>query len=773
MGAIFFSLDANLARALRNALGCDTFFESGGFEGDTVAVVEGMFKRVISVELAPAYARKLRARFGGSPNVEIIEGDSAATLLELAPQLSSARALYWLDAHWCDASSVDAAIHQCPLQRELRAIGPLNAHSAVIIDDARLFLAPPLAPHEVSDWPSWSEISRIVETTSGSTHDIIVVNDCIVVFPRSAKTAMTAYAQNSGADWLKIADLSREYGTMSAAAEERLSLILELHAAAALANDSVNASNEQLRVAQTEFGEKLRIAQIELGEKQLALGALQESASKSLADARALTERQYVMQSELEAKEGVIQGLIDASIQVEKRMRSLAAQYAASTADLRARDSVISDIERQREDLRSQLAAASEQTLQMRAEVLSRRSAAAPQVASLEQTVHELRVTVSDLEAQAAVRADVMAIAAAALAGSESRETVADEADARTLLSASAKHWQQAAVEKEAVIQELSAAIEALRAARSWLILPFRLWEKRKAHLRRALKPKLGVLNQHPPVPLGDRSIPLHRPLPLDQLPSISIVTPSFRQAHLIERTIKSVVDQQYPKLEYFVQDGGSDDGTRAILERWSDRLSGWESKRDAGQSAALNLAFAKTSGEVMAWLNSDDLLVPGSLHYVANYFHKHPNVDVVYGDRLLIDENDALIGRWVLPGHVDEVLPWVDYVPQETLFWRRSLWEKVGAKIDESYQFAMDWDLLLRFRKVGARFAHLPKYIGAFRIHTTQKTSASISDLGHREMGRLRERELGRVVTHDEISRAIRPFLIRHVLADKIASFR
>ena len=762
MGAISFSLDPKLAQTLQKALQCDTFFESGGFEGDTTAVLQHRFKRVISVELAPAYAQMLRERFGGSKSVEIIEGDSAAALERLHPHLRTERVLYWLDAHWCDAAAVDTASPQCPLLQELRAIGTLNDYSAVIIDDARLFLAPPLAPHQVSDWPNWSDISRTIEINSSLTHDVMVVNDCIVVFPRSARADLTEYAQSSGADWLKIADLSREHPTMAAAAEERLRLIQELHRAAALANDSVNASNKQLR-----------IAQIELGEQRLALGALQKSASKSLADARSLTERQYVMQSELEAKEGVIQGLIDASIQVEKRMRSLAAQYEASTADLRAKDSVISDIERQRADLRGQLAAASEQTLQIRAQDLSRRSAAASQVASLEQTVHELRVTVSALEAQAAARADVMAIAAAALAGSESRETVAHEADARTLLSASAKHWQQAAVEKEAVIQELSAAIAALRAARSWLVLPLRLWEKRKPLLRRALKPKLGVLNQHPPIPLGDRRIPLRRPLPLEQLPSISIVTPSFRQAHLIERTIASVVEQQYPKLEYFVQDGGSDDGTDKILERWSDRLSGWESKPDAGQSAALNLAFAKTSGDVMAWLNSDDLLVPGSLQYVANYFHKHPNVDVVYGDRLLIDENDALIGRWVLPGHVDEVLPWVDYVPQETLFWRRSLWEKVGAKIDESYQFAMDWDLLLRFRKVGARFAHLPKYIGAFRIHTTQKTSASISDLGHREMGRLRQQELGRVVTHDEISRAIRPFLIRHILADKIASFR
>lgn len=818
MGAISFSLDVNLALLMQRELRCTTFFESGGFQGDTIARVEALFERVISVEVAPTYAQGLRTRFSNSKNVAIIEGDSAATLEKIKPELSAAHTLYWLDAHWCDANAVDAAIHQCPLLRELRALGSLNEHSAVIVDDARLFLAPPLAPHEVSDWPTWSQILRTIEASSGSTHDIMVVNDCIVVFPRVMQTAMAEYAQNSGADWLKIADLSREHGVILSAAEDRLKLINELHNANAQNNDRIQQLLESTAKSVAEnisLTESLHALRLDFDAEEVALTAAHQTAAKSLAENRVLTERLYVVQSELQAKEGVIQGMAGASIYVNERMRVLLTKHETANADLCAKEEVIFEIEQRRVEQERQLASATakavaaehkfhalqtvelsaqeqlavlnanlserdteirlvrEQSLQLREEDLSRRLETASQIALFQQTVHELRVNVASLHAVAAARESVMEAAADAFGVADAANTASLEPAARALLSASTKHWQQQAVEKEAVIQELVTAIAAHREAVERRSLPVRMWQQGKLGVQNAIKPKLGVLNQHSPIPLGDRTIPLRRALLPEQLPRISIVTPSFRQAHLIERTIASVVAQAYPKLEYFIQDGGSDDGTTSVLEKWSDRLSGWESKRDGGQSAAINLGFAKTSGDIMAWLNSDDLLMPGSLNYVAAYFQRHPEVDVIYGDRLLIDENDALIGRWVLPGHVDAVLPWADFVPQETLFWRRNLWDKVGAHIDETFKFAMDWDLLLRFRKAGARFAHVPKYLGAFRIHASQKTSAAISDIGFQEMDRLRLRELGRVVSHHEIRRAIKPFMARHIVADKLASLR
>lgn len=286
--------------------------------------------------------------------------------------------------------------------------------------------------------------------------------------------------------------------------------------------------------------------------------------------------------------------------------------------------------------------------------------------------------------------------------------------------------------------------------------------------------PRIGQLCHHPGIPMrswGQAPAPDYSRR--DPWPLISIVTPSYGQAAFIGQTLDSVLEQNYPRLEYFVQDGGSSDGTVEILESYSDRLSGWVSEPDGGQSQAINLGFARTQGEIMAWLNSDDLLLPGALAYVADYFARHPEVDVVYGHRVLIDEEGQEIGRWILPGHDDEALSWADFIPQETLFWRRSIWEKAGGRIDESFRFAMDWDLLLRFRKAGARMRRLPRFLGAFRIHHAQKTSAAINEVGMQEMDRLRVRELGHAPSGKEIHKALVPYLLRHMLTDIAARIR
>ena len=325
--------------------------------------------------------------------------------------------------------------------------------------------------------------------------------------------------------------------------------------------------------------------------------------------------------------------------------------------------------------------------------------------------------------------------------------------------------------EKEKVINELAKAVDAYRAAFRLLNVPLRSVRGMKSfftgtrdRLHRLSQPRLGRLYQYSPRPV--RIPPAYRkPMTLSVTPKVSIITPSFRQASFIARTIDSVLDQKYPNLEYFVQDGGSTDGTVELLEKYSDRLSGWVSKPDDGQSQAINLGFARTTGDIMGWINSDDLLLPGALHCVVEYFNRHPDIDVIYGDRLLIDEKDDEIGRWLMPSHSDAVLSWADYVPQETMFWRRRIWDKAGGTIDESFKFAMDWDLLVRFRDVGARFAHIRRFLGAFRVHEQQKTSAVINDIGHREMDRIRARALGRVPDSTEIREAVRPYLVRHVM--------
>jgi glycosyltransferase involved in cell wall biosynthesis len=255
----------------------------------------------------------------------------------------------------------------------------------------------------------------------------------------------------------------------------------------------------------------------------------------------------------------------------------------------------------------------------------------------------------------------------------------------------------------------------------------------------------------------------------LERAPIISIVTASFDHAGFIERTIRSVLDQKYSGLQYLIQDGGSDDGTTEIVERHRDSLFHYESRKDRGQAHALNLGFERSTGEILGYLNSDDILLPGALNYVADFFSRHPDVDAVYGHRVLIDGGDHEIGRWVLPPHDSRVLSWADYIPQETLFWRRAIWDRAGGYVDESFRFAMDWDLLLRFREAGAIMRRLPRFLGAFRVHRHQKTSADILTVGADEMDRLRKRVLGKPVSEQEIARALGPYVRRHVVYHKL----
>jgi glycosyltransferase involved in cell wall biosynthesis len=251
--------------------------------------------------------------------------------------------------------------------------------------------------------------------------------------------------------------------------------------------------------------------------------------------------------------------------------------------------------------------------------------------------------------------------------------------------------------------------------------------------------------------------------------PMISVITPNLNQGPFLEATIRSVVDQGYPNTQYIIQDGGSKDESLDVIRRFDKQIAHWASEKDSGQANAINLGMRHATGDIMAYLNSDDILLPGSLAYVAQFFAKHPEIDVVYGHRVLIDEAGSDIGRWVLPPHDDEVLAYVDYVPQETMFWRKSIWEKVGSQLDEAFHFAMDWDLILRFRDAGAKFHRLPRFLGAFRISTDNKTTKLLETVGRRDMEILRKRVLGRIPDDREIHNIIRPYLQRHWLFDKL----
>lgn len=270
--------------------------------------------------------------------------------------------------------------------------------------------------------------------------------------------------------------------------------------------------------------------------------------------------------------------------------------------------------------------------------------------------------------------------------------------------------------------------------------------------------PRLGIPGHYEPRPLRKSNYRGRIP---NEPPSIAIVTPSFNHASFLKETIDSVLGQNYPRLNYFVQDGLSQDESTHILDSYGDKIR-WESVKDRGQAHAINLGFSRIEGDIMAYLNSDDLLLPGSLSYVARAFQKYPEVDFIYGHRIQIDENGMDIGRHITPPHDVKITNLVDFVPQETMFWRRRVWDKIGS-FDENYQFALDWEFILRAQAAGFKFRRLPKFLGCFRIHRQQK-SITMIPVHDREVSQLRIQYHGRDVAWDDIGPQIRPYYRRHV---------
>ncbi|MBW7972251.1 glycosyltransferase family 2 protein [Bradyrhizobium sp. BR 10289] len=273
-------------------------------------------------------------------------------------------------------------------------------------------------------------------------------------------------------------------------------------------------------------------------------------------------------------------------------------------------------------------------------------------------------------------------------------------------------------------------------------------------------RPPMWTFEQYPPRLLNLATFPPAPSIPANA-PRIAMVTPSYNHAQYLGATIQSVVSQNYPNLYYHVQDGASIDGTVDLLKSRGDNIS-WRSEPDEGQSNAINLGFAGIDSDIMAYLNSDDMLLPGTLAYVANYFASHPDVDVVYGHRIFVDREGLEVGRAVLPPYDGKVLQYADYIPQETMFWRRRVWDAIGP-IDESFHYAMDWDFILRAQAAGFKFVRLPRFLACFRIHDAQKTAATYA-VGVKEMAILRRRVLGFDPTQLQIRRAIASYLAKQL---------
>lgn len=215
-----------------------------------------------------------------------------------------------------------------------------------------------------------------------------------------------------------------------------------------------------------------------------------------------------------------------------------------------------------------------------------------------------------------------------------------------------------------------------------------------------------------------------------DSLPRISIITPSLNQGEFIEQTILSVLNQGYPDLEYIIIDGGSSDGTLDILRKYEHQLS-WISEPDRGQSHAINKGLRIVTGEVVAYLNSDDLYQPGALLRVGEFFVRHPKAEWVTGKCHIINVDNVEIRKSItcykniwLKLKSYRVLLVTDYISQPATFWRRCILDEVGY-FDESLFYTLDYDYSLRVGQYINLWV-INSYLASFRIHSSSKTTFS-----------------------------------------------
>lgn len=220
--------------------------------------------------------------------------------------------------------------------------------------------------------------------------------------------------------------------------------------------------------------------------------------------------------------------------------------------------------------------------------------------------------------------------------------------------------------------------------------------------------------------------------------PTLSIVVPSYNQAAWIRDCLNSILNQKAPGDQLIVVDGGSDDGTQAILEAYAHRIDHLIIEPDSGQAEALAKGFAHATGDLCAYLNTDDFLLPDAVSFAKRYLAMHRRVDALYGHRIFVDSDNRLKGFWIIPFHSDYCMQRWDYIPQETCFWRRSAMEAVGG-IEPGYRFAVDYDLFVRMMRVG-RFRRVNRFLACFRDQPRSKTNTQYATIGKQEVARIQE---------------------------------
>jgi len=215
--------------------------------------------------------------------------------------------------------------------------------------------------------------------------------------------------------------------------------------------------------------------------------------------------------------------------------------------------------------------------------------------------------------------------------------------------------------------------------------------------------------------------------------PFVSIITPSYNQGKFIRATIESVLTQDYPNIEYIIMDGGSTDESASIARQYSNRLT-FISEPDRGQAHAINKGFRMARGEIVAWLNSDDTLLPGAVTHAVRAFKQTPSLGAVYGEGYLIDYHGNVKSRFPATEPFDlwKLIYVSDYILQQTVYFRRAVFDNVGF-LNEDLHWGMDWDILMR---IGKRYwiEYIPKYMGCLREYAEAKTFSG----GHRRFREL-----------------------------------
>jgi GT2 family glycosyltransferase len=209
----------------------------------------------------------------------------------------------------------------------------------------------------------------------------------------------------------------------------------------------------------------------------------------------------------------------------------------------------------------------------------------------------------------------------------------------------------------------------------------------------------------------------------------VSIVTPSFNQTSYLEQTIQSVLDQDYADIETLVIDGGSTDGSVDIIKKYAFRLAYWVSEKDAGQADAINKGMARAKGEIVAWLNSDDYYLPGTVAAAVKAFEQNPEAVLIYADMLAVDEHSQTFNTLRYRQLTLEDLLCFQIIGQPAVFMRRAAFEKAGG-LDLSYHFLLDHHLWIRIAAQG-RILHVPQMWSAARYHAQAKNRAKASEFG------------------------------------------